>query len=69
VRKALYRFHYRLLNISLWGLGILNSENDHLSGEDFFVRNLTGLIDPKERFVILGVGANVGDYSAKLKSV
>jgi len=68
-RKALYRFHHRLLNISLWGLGILNSENDRWSGEDHFIRNLTKLIDPKERFVIFDVGANVGHYSAKVKSV
>lgn len=67
VRKSLYQFHYRLLNISLWGLGILNSENFRLSGEDHFLRHLGEIADIKNRLVVLDVGANTGQYANKVK--
>lgn len=68
VHAALFRFHRRLLNISLWGLGILNSENDRWSGEEYFLRNLARYFDVSQAFVVFDIGANVGAYASKLKT-
>lgn len=67
VRKYLYRFHQRLLNISLWGLGILNSENTKWSGEEFLLKELSKLLDQEEPLTVLDIGANKGDYAKLVK--
>ncbi len=66
-RKAFYRFHKLLFHLSLRGLGVLNYENDKLSGEDLFLRCLAETLDKKP--LILDIGANVGNYSNKIKSL
>lgn len=69
VRKALYRFHQRLFNISLWGMGILNSENDRWSGEGHFLRHLSQYTATRQDLVVFDVGANVGGYARQVKAL
>jgi FkbM family methyltransferase len=58
-----YKFNRLLFDLSVRGLGILNFENDKVSGEEFFFRKfLAGQKNP----VVIDVGANEGDYSVKL---
>ena len=57
VRRALFRLHQRLLNISLWGMGILNSENSRWSGEEHFLRSLARRIPAGPELVVFDVGA------------
>jgi FkbM family methyltransferase len=66
-RKALYPINLLLYKLSMRGLGIMNHENDHISGENAFVKYMisTGRFS---RGVILDVGANVGHYSVMLRS-
>lgn len=64
VRKVFYQFHKFLYALSLRGLGILNFESDKLSGEEHFINNHIAKIGMG---VILDVGANVGNYSKKLR--
>ena len=52
-----------LYNLSLRGLGILNYQNDFLSGEGKFVKNM---LSDKNKQVVFDVGANVGNYSKKI---
>ncbi len=55
-----------LFDCALRGLGILNFENDRVSGERHFVdRILPKLVEGKNPFFV-DVGANVGDYSEAL---
>lgn len=65
-RKALYKLNLLLYKLSLRGLGVLNYENDQVSGERAFIRFLlaSGRL---EKGVILDVGANVGHYSIMLR--
>ena len=57
-----YRVNRFLHELSLRGLGILNYENDRVSGERHtLVRALTGTSDARP--VVLDVGANVGNYA------
>jgi FkbM family methyltransferase len=69
VRKSLVRFHQRLVNIGLWGLGILNSENEARSGEAHFLRSLPRFFRTDEDFVVFDVGANVGTYARLIKQL
>ena len=46
-------------------MGILNSENDKLSGEDFFLKKVSAVLNDS---VIVDVGANIGDYSNKARN-
>lgn len=66
-RKALYPVNLLLYKLSMRGLGIMNHENDHVSGEDAFIRYMlsTGRF---RKGVILDVGANVGHYSVMLRN-
>jgi FkbM family methyltransferase len=64
VRRRLYRFYEFLFQVSLRGLGILNSEDTDLSGEKYFVNHaLKKFNEP----IVLDVGANVGRYSNTIK--
>jgi len=66
-RKALYSINLLLYKLSMRGLGIMNHENDHVSGEHAFVK----FMKSSGRFrsgVILDVGANVGHYSVMLRN-
>jgi FkbM family methyltransferase len=69
VRKALYGLHRRLLNISLWGVGVLNSEDDRGSGEEHFLRALPGYLGGTADFTVFDIGANVGRYADRVKAL
>lgn len=62
-RRFFYRFNKVLYHCSLHGLGILNFENDRVSGEERFIKRL---LAGKAGGVVLDVGANVGNYSSKV---
>jgi len=66
-RKFFFGFNSMLHGLSLNGLGILNYENDNVSGEKKFIEYLTenNLLSAG---VILDVGANIGSYSAMLRN-
>ncbi|NIG54433.1 FkbM family methyltransferase [Chitinophaga sp. Cy-1792] len=66
VRKAFYPIHLFMYKLSMFGLGLRNSENDYVTGEKAFIRFLQArkLLNSG---VILDIGANVGHYSAMLR--
>lgn len=59
-----YSFNKLIYNLSLRGLGILNYQSDILSGEDCFIRSYVPNISSG---VIFDVGANIGNYTKKLR--
>ncbi|MCO6451945.1 MAG: FkbM family methyltransferase [Caldilineales bacterium] len=69
VRKRFFRFHRYLFFLSLWGMGLLNGENEYRSGEAHFIQSLQSITDPTKKLVVIDVGANVGNYSIRVKSV
>lgn len=59
-RKLFYKFNMLLYRCSLSGLGVLNYEDDEVSGESEFLKQyLKGRVSG----VVFDVGANVGNYS------
>ena len=62
-RKCFFGFHRALYNLSLRGLGVLNYENDRISGEKTF---LTWYLGAKQGSVVLDIGANVGNYAIQV---
>lgn len=66
LKKKFYSFHKFLFHISAKGLGILNFENDRLSGESNFLQNLVKIAN-KMPFLVIDVGAHIGTYSNQIK--
>lgn len=64
VRQSLFRLHQCLFLVGLWGMGVLNSENDRLSGEESFLKRLA---HKSNELVVMDVGANTGRYSDRIK--
>lgn len=64
-RKWLFAFNKAVFTLSLRGIGILNSEDDAISGENWFLEQISDLL---ENSTVIDVGANVGSYSDKIKS-
>ncbi len=64
LRKSLFKLNKLIFALSLRGMGILNYENDRLSGEDFFIKKIAKLL---HNSVVVDVGANIGKYSNKIK--
>lgn len=60
-KKKLFKLHYLLYKFSLRGMGILNFENFHLSGEAFFFKHVVSRFATP---VVVDVGANVGAYAS-----
>lgn len=56
-----------LLMLSYQSRGILKYWNSHVSGEDFVVNNILEKYLKKENLFFFDVGANIGDYSLKIK--
>jgi FkbM family methyltransferase len=52
-----------LFDLSIRGLGLLNYENDQVSGESFFLKKVLARY---ERPLVLDVGANHGNYAEKV---
>lgn len=69
IKRRFYRLNKLIFNLSLRGLGILNFENDQLSGENYFLRHLMTGRNQFKNFVVLDVGANIGSYSNKIKKL
>lgn len=67
-RKVFYPFNLFLYKLSMRGLGILNYENENVSGEKAFIKYL--LVHQKlSSGVIFDVGANIGHYSVMLRKL
>lgn len=62
-RPSLYLFNKLLFDLSLRGMGILNSENDRVSGESYFLNEILHRYDKP---VVMDVGANRGHYAEKV---
>lgn len=65
-RAMFYRLNKLLYRCSLSGLGILNYENDSVSGEKRFLRQLLPIGKPA---TVLDVGANIGNYSCQILEI
>jgi FkbM family methyltransferase len=65
-KKSFLKFNRLLFQLSLRGLGILNYENDTLSGEIFFLRSF---LKDKVNPMVLDIGAHIGNYSNTVKSL
>lgn len=67
IRPITYPLFKSLYFYSLKGMGILNYENNKLSGEKYFISNLLKeIVGDKDEHVFLDVGANVGNYALLL---
>ena len=66
VRTCFYKFNKLLYQLSLRGIGILNSESDKLSGEKYFIEHHVSKI---RKGVVFDVGANIGKYSRLIKKM
>ncbi len=60
-RREFRLFNEYLFHLSLRGLGILNSQNDYLTGEKHWLKKY---LKGKTKPVIIDVGANKGSYCA-----
>jgi FkbM family methyltransferase len=65
-RVRFWQFNKLLFLLSLRGMGLLNSENSRVSGEDWFLRSLARPLTP---LTVLDVGANIGHYSMLVRKV
>jgi FkbM family methyltransferase len=66
LKRKFYSLHKFLFHLSARGLGILNFENDRLSGENNFLHSFVNIAN-KMPFVVIDVGANIGKYSNQIK--
>lgn len=67
-RAIFRRFNYVIYRLGLSGLGVLNYENDKVSGEQHLISVQLPKIFKNNKPVVLDVGANVGKYSTELIS-
>ena len=66
--KYCYNFNLFLYRCSLNGMGILNYENEKLSGEMFFIKKtLPRLLNSRDQLTFVDIGANSGKYTLMLK--
>lgn len=65
LRKRFFWFNKLLYKLSLRGIGVLNYETDTLSGEKYFLN----LFRHNISLVVLDIGANIGEYSEKIKQL
>lgn len=59
-RPRFRKLNILLFDLGLRGLGVLNYQNGHISGEFMFLRQC---LKSKDNPIVLDVGANVGGYS------
>jgi FkbM family methyltransferase len=62
-RRIFYRLNYHLQRISLRGIGVLNSEGNHVTGEEYLLQSLKD----KQIKVVVDVGANAGGYTLDVR--
>ncbi len=65
-RKSLYTLNMLIYRLALRGLGVLNYENDRVSGEMAFLRRYFA---GKNNAIILDIGGNAGDYAARIMQI
>jgi len=65
-RRLFFKLNKFFYRVSLSGMGVLNYENDSVSGESRFLKKL---LKGRTGCVVFDVGANVGDYSRKVLQV
>jgi FkbM family methyltransferase len=68
-RPFFRKLNTRLFYLALYGLGVLNYENDDVSGERYLVRTWLPKAIRGPKPVFFDVGANVGHYSKNLLEV
>ncbi len=59
-RTIFIRLNNLFFHLGLRGMGVLNYQNDVISGERSFLRSI---IKPQTKQIIVDVGANIGEYS------
>jgi len=64
VRKVFHKVNYHVHRIALRGIGVLNSEGPHITGESDFLKSLSKYADIQ---TIVDVGANTGEYAQELR--
>lgn len=62
----MYRFNQLLHDLTLRGLGVLNYEDDRVSGEEAFARCLVKQVP---QITVIDVGANAGQYSSRIAAL
>lgn len=65
-RSVFRKINLALFHISLRGLGILNYENDDVSGEKYLINKILPKIIKSDSPIFFDVGANIGNYSTTL---
>lgn len=65
-RQIFHRFNRLLYHCSLSGMGVLNFENDQVSGEHRFLKQI---LAGRPGGVVIDVGANVGKYSSRVLQI
>jgi len=65
-RRVFYKMNCFLYSLSLRGMGVLNYQNDFLTGEKAW---LASYLSKKVAPVVIDVGANIGDYSCAVFKV
>ena len=68
LRKAFFKLNKIIFKIGLRGIGILNYENDSLSGEEYFLHKMASFFK-NSNSVAIDIGANIGDYSNTIRSL
>lgn len=63
-RGVFYKFNLLIFNLGLRGMGIRNYETDSASGEAHFIKYH---VPPIDGGVVIDIGANVGNYSRKVR--
>ena len=61
-----YSFNRWMFNLSLRGIGVLNHEDDIVSGEVYIAKKIRDFMrskKPEEAIVVFDIGANVGDWT------
>ncbi|MBW4580195.1 MAG: FkbM family methyltransferase [Tildeniella nuda ZEHNDER 1965/U140] len=66
IRKVAFRLNHLLFELSANGLGVLNHQNNKVSGEDFFLKQISAILN---NAVVLDVGAHIGNYANKVRSL
>lgn len=61
-----YAFHKALFDLSLHGMGVLNWQNNAISGETNFLKCV---LQANNNPIVIDVGANVGKYSKTAKEI
>ncbi len=65
-RPMFYKFNKLLFNLSIKGLGILNFENNKVSGEKYLINKFLPKLLDKDNPILFDVGANIGNYTNSL---